>query len=257
MTWHAALRVHMRKPEVKYAHFRNALKSLPGDLVTRVRAGMSQALVVIVDDNEHMTRFRAAIENQVGTRLQDMQRKLRAAMELQIDQLAGAQLLLESPLGQIQILTGAVDVADMASRLGKRRNNAVTAARASAAFEEMLAPVAERWRIGKHGLFVNEHPDIEVLRRGLKISRVFDIGNDLATGSLRQLRQELEFRYRDEFDEDPSGVTVDADSRQSAHVGAGDLAAGWARELYGSDEGLRRVTDVFRRVVLNGKAVSR
>jgi hypothetical protein len=257
MTWHAALLAQMRRREVKYAHFRKGVSSLPSDLVNRVRAGMSQALVVIVDDREHMTRLRAAIENRVGVRLQDMQHKARAKMELQIHQAAGAAILRESPLGRIEIVTGVVDLAALASGLGKRRNNAVMAARAAAAFQELLAPIEERVKISGQSLFVNEHPDIEVLRRGGKVSRIFDIGNEKATGSLRAIRDELESLYGDEFDDDPSGVTIDADSSQSAHVGAGDLASGWARALYEEDDGLRKVTDVFRLVVLNGKVVSR
>jgi hypothetical protein len=257
MTWHAALLAQLHRREVKYADFRKNISSLPRDLVNRVRAGMSQALVVIVDDREHMARFQAAIENRVRVRLHDMQHKARAQMELQIHRAAGAAILRESPLGRIEIVTGVVDVAGLASRLGKRRNNAVMGVRAAAAFQELLAPVEERVKIGRQSLFINEHPDIEVLRRGGKVSRIFDIGNEQATGVLRAIRDELDSLYRDDFDDAGSGVTIDADSSQLAHVGAGDLAAGWARALYESDDGLRKVTDSFRRVVLNGKVVSR
>jgi hypothetical protein len=89
MTWHAALLAQMHRREVKYADFRKGTSSLPRDLVSRVRPGMSQALVVIGDDREHMARFQAAIENRVGVRLQDMQYKARAEMELQIHRAAG------------------------------------------------------------------------------------------------------------------------------------------------------------------------
>jgi hypothetical protein len=257
MTWHAALLAQVRRREVKYAQFRDGFPSPPIDLVNRVRAGMSQALVSIVDDREHMARAQAAVENRVGVRLQDMSRKTRAEMELHVHRLAGAEVLRESPLGRIARITGVVSVEALASRLGKRRNNAVLGARAVAAFQELVAPPEERLKIARESRFVTQHPDVAVLLRAGKVSRVFDAGNEQVTGVIRSVREELDRRYGDELDEEAAGITIDADSSQSAHVGAGDLAAGWARALYESDDGLRKVTDIFRRVVLNGEVVRR
>ena len=94
-----------------------------------------------------------------------------------------------------------------------------------------------------------------MLREAGKVVRVFDEGNQKATQAIQDLREAFSLRHADEFDEQPSRLTLDASSRESSHVGAGDLAAGYAHALYRSEDGVRQVAEAFRRVVLNGEVV--
>jgi hypothetical protein len=71
-------------------------------------------------------------------------------------------------------------------------------------------------------LFVNEHPDVAVLREAGTVVRVFDEGNRKATQAIQDLREAFSVRHADAFDEQVSGLTFDTRSRESRHVGAGD-----------------------------------
>jgi hypothetical protein len=255
MTWHAALLLQMRTGEVKYGQFRRARAGLPGALVRRVLNGMSQALIAIVDDRTHRRAAQAMIENRIGKRLVELDRKRTAELERMIDQSAGYQVLSESPLARVTMVLGDVDLAKLARSQVKRRNIGVLAVRAVAAFQELLAPIDERAKSSRTSLFVNEHPDVAVLREAGKVVRVFDEGNQKATKAIQDLRAAFSLRHADEFDEQPSGLTLDASSRESRHVGAGDLAAGYAHALYMSEDGVHQVAEAFRRVVLNGEVV--
>jgi hypothetical protein len=62
-------------------------------------------------------------------------------------------------------------------------------------------------------------------------------------------------RHANEFDAQPPGLTLDASSRESRHVGAGDLVAGYAHALYMSEADVRQMAEAFPKVVLNGGVV--
>ena len=51
------------------------------------------------------------------------------------------------------------------------------------------------------------------------------------------------------------GQSVEVNSIESAHVQASDVAAGYARELYCSTDGLKKVCDAYRTVILNGDVI--
>lgn len=52
-----------------------------------------------------------------------------------------------------------------------------------------------------------------------------------------------------------SGIVGEEDSKVANLIGASDIAAGYARELYESSDGLKRVTEAFDLMIVNGRVV--
>jgi hypothetical protein len=91
------------------------------------------------------------------------------------------------------------------------------------------------------------------------ISNVFDEGNRPSVDAIDALREAaddaLTRRDRWLLVLPPSGQVVEQSSFESPELQAADLAAGYARRLYESDEGLKKVCLEFRQVLLNGGIV--
>ena len=78
------------------------------------------------------------------------------------------------------------------------------------------------------------------------------------TNVIRSLRHQVAGRLYDANGiEIGTAPVVESNSKESRHLGAGDLAAGYARELYMSSHGLNKVRDAFDLVVLNGEVLRR
>lgn len=256
MTWHAALLGQLRTTEVKYAEFRRKRASLPRPLEARVLRGMRQAAIGIVDDREHMTNAQSVVENRFKKRLKDVDGRARAKLERVIAHVAGAYVLAESPLGRVAGFLGELDIAEIVRKQGNRRNIDTLAVRSVGVFLELVDPAVSdaREQLGDSRPFpADEHPDAALFRQSSKISRVFDEGNRKVTDTIRQVREQVEWHLQNDVEE-PSvvGVTTEISSKVSPHVGASDLASGYARDLYESSDGKRRVADAFNLVVLNG-----
>src|SRR4029453_7508382 len=89
---------------------------------------------------------------------------------------------------------------------------------------------------------------------------VFDKGNEKVSGLIRSLRQGVHDRIEEtEYLLIPDGVGIveERDSKISTEVGASDIAAGYARDLYESPEGGRKVADAFDLAFLNGEVLQR
>ena len=98
-----------------------------------------------------------------------------------------------------------------------------------------------------------------VLAAGERTQRVFDEGNAPSVLAINQLKDTIRTRLAGDGlivlpDDVPRGA-LEESSTGVAMLQAADLAAGYARELYLSTDGLRRVCEEFKGVIFNGSMV--
>ncbi len=257
LTWHAALLSQLRRSEVKWKDFRRKKDSLPTDLAKSVLLGMRKALIAITDDRE----YRAAVNESIGLALKKDVSTLPPEEQARIVEFGrpfvDRMVLIHSPLWEVNTFLGEDDLRDefddVVKKLGNSRNVRFLATRSVSAFFEAIGPydvsMAERWIV-----------DLEQrrMRAAIEPVRTFDQGNEKVTNVIRSIRREVAARVYGDLGVDIKPAKIlEADSKQSRHVGAGDLAAGYARDLYLSSDGLSRVRDAFDLVVLNGEVLRR
>lgn len=263
MTWHIALLTQLKKREVKYRTFVNARPSLPSDLVRTVYRGLRKALIVISDDQEFHREITSVFENIAGKNMLQMEPHLRDYFGQMASNYADEMVLLHSPLSRIETYLGrAGEIADLTryqKTLDNPRNIRVFACRAAGAFFEILDPDTRAKAIREleeyRYFFADRFESTLMLAAGTP-RRVYDRGNQLVTTVIRGLRQEVHNRIESsEYLLLPPthGLVEEADSKRVQEVGASDIAAGYARELYESSDGWKEVADAFDRVILNGR----
>jgi hypothetical protein len=256
LTWHAALLAKVKKQEIKWGQFRQRQDALPPELVKSVYVGMRSALIVISDDREYRATYKDALEESLKVDLSklapDMQEKLVTSGNPWVDRM----VLVHSPLWEVNAFLGGDEVRDdfdeHVKYLENSRNVRFLATRVTSAFFETIDPDED----GKTPGVVD--PERWRLSAAITPVRTFDRGNEKVTNVIRGLRQQGAGRLYDaDGVEIGTAAVTEASSKESRHVGAGDLAAGYARDLYLSADGLNKVRDAFDLVVLNGEVLRR
>lgn len=264
-TWHFSLLSKLRKREAKYADFRRNRESLPPELVRSVLQGVRKAIIAISDDRQHRIEMTATLENISGRSLKGLAPEVRKYFEGVVSKYADEMVLLHSPLSQVEHYLGADDDSVNFDRylktLENPRNVRIFACRAAGAFFEVIDPDSRKKAIDR--LYEYRYSSMNQLQSQLLYhagipTRVFDKGNQKVTNLIRKLRQDVHDRIESTeylLLPDSSGIVEEADSKESKEVGASDIAAGYARELYESSEGTKKVTDAFDLVILNGQVL--
>jgi len=262
LTWHSALLVQMRRREVKYNDFRKYRDSLPTQLVRDVLRGLRKAIVVISDDLEFRRRMAGMLENLAGKKVAAMDLSLQSFFANSVAQYADEMVLLHSPLARVEDFVGHGFESDNLQRyrntLKNPRNVRVFACRTTGAFVEVINPETRRKAIAaleEYRYFSTDRFESVLMRAAGAPRRVFDEGNRKVTDLVRGLRQSVHDRLEAaEFLLLPDGFggVAEAGSDLEPAVGASDIAAGYARDLYESADGRRKVSDAFDLAFLNG-----
>jgi hypothetical protein len=240
--------------------------TLSADLRDSAERCIREALITISDSTVHRLELQALVENRVmKRRLSSLPQPAREHMEAFIDEHVDLEVLFESPAyDAMRYLEGAEpDVRKLRRKLGNAHNVRIFSARASAAFAEYLdrerRADAIQLMIDKRYFFPDELTELFMVP-ALVPHRTFDEGNSKVFNLIRDIREGVAERIRRGerliLPADSAGAS-EADSRVSPHIAASDIASRIAGDLYRSDEGLRKVANRFRMVILNGSVVKR
>lgn len=266
LTWHFELLSHLRRREIKYAGFRRYRDQLPRDVVRRVLRGLRKAVIAISDDREHRLKMQAILENVAKKPLRSLDPHIQDYFDRVISRYADEMVLLHSPLWQVETFLGGGDIDDFrryVKTLENPRNVRVFACRATGAFFEVIDPNSKRKaldELAEFRYFSRGSLQSRLMQAAGVPTRVFDKGNEKVSGLIRSLRQEVHNRIEQtEYLLIPEGVGIveEMDSKISTEVGASDIAAGYARDLYESPDGGRKVADAFDLALLNGEVLQR
>ena len=281
LRWHQDVvqRLARRSHEIKAALVLNHWSELPLDLRRAVMRTIREACISILDPRAYALEFERIVlrasrghGDDVVSRIRRRflggyvaDRVLRSSPAWRIQKM----LFPESPfqLDEIYGVSSAHQGDDslfkaLRQKLQKPHNVRLYGARSAAAFAELLDP-NERMRaidelINKRYVWLGE-VDASVLTKHRMTKHVFDEGNRASVDAIEMLRtaadSALVRRERWPVVLPPSGQVVEESSFASKELQAADLAAGYARRLYESDEGPRKVCVEFRQVLLNGSLV--
>jgi hypothetical protein len=137
----------------------------------------------------------------------------------------------------------------------------VFACRAVGVFVEIVDPENRRRALealSDMRYFKSDDFDAQLMLDAQRPTRIFDKGNEKVTNMIRGLRRRVHDRLEDVHYlilPEGSGIVDEADSKVANLVGASDVAAGYARDLYESPDGLKKVSEAFDLVILNGQVV--
>jgi hypothetical protein len=185
--------------------------------------------------------------------------------------LAHSALLFHEPLfdmSEVYGVSSAYDVDDslfdvLKKKLRKSHSVRVFGARSAAAFAELLDP-AERVRVlrgieADQRYFFWQDIDATVFLRYRSTRQVFDEGERVTVDAIEFLRESadeaVQRNPRMRWLLGESAEVTEGKSHMAPELQAADLAAGYARRLYESDDGLKKVCIEFRQVLLNGTLI--
>jgi len=263
LTWHFELLWQFRRSEVKYNDFRKRRHDLPPDLVRRVLRGLRGAVIAISDDRQHRIEMEARIVNITKKPLGLLDASIQKYFTDMIGNFADEMVLLHSPIARVERFLGESDdtFSGYSKRLGNPRNIRVFACRAVGAFVEIVDPENRRRALealSDMRYFKSDDFDAQLMLDAQRPTRIFDKGNEKVTNMIRGLRRRVHDRLEDVHYlilPEGSGIVDEADSKVANLVGASDVAAGYARDLYESPDGLKKVSEAFDLVILNGQVV--
>lgn len=265
LTWHFDLMLRLKKTEVRYRHFRQARNDLSADLVRRVLRGVWQATIAIADDRPHRAKATRLLEEITRKPLRTLDPIVRARLTDIAERHVNDLVLLSSPLLRLtQIIGETLDppeppIREYVKALKHARNIRIFACRTVGTFIELLDPqhrqkALELVRRTQRYASADEL-EAELLHKAQIPARIFDLGNEKVTNVIRHLRHAVHDYLEDVHYlvvPEGAGVIDERDSSLAGEVGASDIAAGCARDLYESSDGRAKVIDAFRLVVLNG-----
>ena len=278
--WHSEL-VARCGPDLKWARVRNRWRDLSTDLRRATLRDLREALISIVDPSLYRFDLRNSMVNAVGQPERNWPAAFREWAEEELAKWEIREVLADSPAARIRrylttpdLFLGDEPAGDdtlgddfvvdfFADEFEKAHNARLFGARSAAAFAPLLD--RDEWICAIEDVIRDMryvtpgYIGRTVLAAGERTQRVFDEGNAPSVLAINQLKDTIRVRLAGEglivlADDVPQGA-IEASSTGVAMLQAADLAAGYARELYLSIDGLRRVCEEFKGVILNGSMV--
>lgn len=282
LRWHddVVARLAPRYRELKAARVLKHLSELPADLQRAVKRTIREACISILDPRVYTFQFEQML-SRVGGRYEST---VKAQIRQQfLSDFVRDEVLWHSPAWRIQRMlfpeplfdlsdvygvSSAYEMDDslfdvLKKKLRKPHAVRIFGARSAAAFAELLDP-AERARVlrgieADQRYFFWQDLDATVFLRYRSTRQVFDEGERTTVDAIELLRESADEavhrnpRMRWLLGE--SGEVTEGASHLTPELQAADVAAGYARRLYESDDGLMKVCIEFRQVLLNGTLI--
>lgn len=283
LRWHSDVvdRLARASREIKASRLLKYWADLPRDLRAAITRTIREATISIVDARAYQLEFDDMLVRVIRGAGEEILSRIRGqflaayvadrtlwnspAWRIQRMLYGDDPLTLE--VNQIYGISSANEYDDslfqsLRTQLQKQHNIRLFGARSAAAFVELADP-EERVRaieqLWDRRYFMPFDVDLTILARTDSTHHVFDEGNRPsveAIGTLRTAaRKAVRRRERWSITLPRSGGQSEESSRTRRELQAADIAAGYARRLYESDEGLKKVCLEFRRVLLNGTVV--
>jgi hypothetical protein len=282
LRWHGEVvaRLARKSRELKASRVLNQLSDLPIDLQRAIKRTIRESCISILDPRVYTFQFERMLSG-VGDRLGSS--GIAQIRQQFLSQFVRDQVLWDSPAWRIQRMlfpeplfdladvygvSSAFEVDDslfdtLKKKLRKPHTVRLFGARSAAAFVELLDP-AERADVlrdidaDQRYLFWQDL-DATVFLRHRSTRQVFDEGDRVTVEAIDVLREGA----NDAIQRNPRmrllltsrGEVTEGTSDTSPELQAADVAAGYARRLYESDDGLKKVCIEFRQVLLNGTLV--
>jgi hypothetical protein len=280
LTWHSEL-AKTCGSELKWARVRHRWDDLSPDLRRAAMRDLREALISIVDPSLYRFDLKNLMINAVRQPEAAWPMPFRDWAEAELAKWEAQEILADSPATRIErylkmpdLFIGdgsrekedddAQSVVDLFDDAFQKPHNArVFGARSGAAFAHFLD--RDEWveiieDVVRDMRYVTpQYIARRVLARGEVTQRVFDEGNAPSVLAIREIKGAI----RDDLEEAgvillpddlPEGA-VEASSASVIMLQAADLAAGYAKDLYLSDSGIRGVCEEFNGVILNGSMV--
>jgi len=275
VSWHKEL-ARICGDDLKWSKVRHKWPHLSSDLRRAVTKDLRDSLIIVVDPS----LYRFDLERTIASAVNEPESKWPYAFRQwafeQIEEYELHNVLLDSPAIRVERYATLPDIyVDLdlnedasvldtfADRFEKPHNARLFAARSAAAF----APILDRdeWikavkDEGEDRRYITpEHIGRTILAKGERTQRVFDEGNQTSVAAINELKESVRGGLSKAGlitlpDPIPIGA-VEQSSALTPTLQAGDLAAGYAEDLYRSSEGIRRVCEEFKGVILNGSMV--
>lgn len=282
LRWHKDVveKLARRSRELKASRVLNSLNELPVDLQRAIKSTIREARISILDPKAYTLEFDRLLAQAIGqgiaTEVRERFRRrfladyIRDGVILDSPAWRVQRMLFPEPLFDLSEVYG-IDTArhdddglfrELRKKLQKPHSVLLFGARSTAAFAELMDP-EERSKVLKNraetGDWLVRNPDIDVFLKHRGTSHVFDEGNRPTVDAIRFLRDSAD-RAAQRQERVPlvllnAGETTEKSSLASPELQAADLAAGYARRLYESQDGLKKVCLEFRQVLLNGSLV--
>lgn len=257
--WYFELVRRFRR-EVKYGDFKKHILGTGSE--RGVLRGIHDAVVFITDPFEYRFEIEENIRQITRKPVAELGADARRYFQGLVDQYTDEMILIHSPLLTVdRFLGGQIERADLAYYrrvLGKPRNIRIFASRSMGAFFEVVDPESRQRVLETLWNMRYIMPGVleaHLLQTAGIPHRVFDEGNVKATGLIIKLRRCVHHRLKDVHYLVPppgSGLVSEVSSKLVEEVAVSDIAAGYARDLYASSDGIRRVREFFRLAFLNG-----
>jgi hypothetical protein len=282
LRWHADVvtRLAPKSRELKAAHVLKHLNELSADLQRAIKRTIRESCISILDPRVYTFQFDQMI-SKLGSRLGSA--GMEAIRVRFLPEFVKNRVLWDSPAWRIQRMlfpeplidlseaygvSSAHEVDDsvfeaLRKKLAKPHTVRLFGARSAATFAELLDP-AERETVVRsveqeQRFVLGQDLDATIFVRHRLTRHVFDEGNRMTVNAIEFLResanQAVERNPRMRWMLPFKGEVIEAKSDASPELQAADIAAGYARRLYESDDGLKKVCLEFRQVLLNGTLV--
>ena len=280
LTWHQEL-VRVCGPDLKWAKVRHRWPDLSADLRRAVMRDLRDALISVVDPSLYRFDLKNLMINAVGQPESAWPAAFRDWAEEELASWEIREVLADSPASRIQryltmpdILLGDDSVgsesvkdesplATFSDAFQKPHNARLFGARSAAAFADLFD--RQQWirvieDVIRDMRYVGPgYIGRRVLAVGERTQRVFDEGNAPSVLAIGELKNTVRTHLENEGlivrpDRVPQAV-LERSSAGVAMLQAADLAAGYARDLYLSNDGIKRVCEEFKGVILNGSMV--
>jgi hypothetical protein len=282
LRWHSDVvsRLARRSRELKASLVLRHLDELPADLQRAVRRTIRDACVSILDARVYTFRFEQMLSALGGRFGSDGLSHIRQQF---LGEFVRNNVLWDSPAWRIQRMlfpepllglaeaygiSSAFEVDDslfevLKKKLQKAHSVRLFGARSAAAFVELLDPAEHEAALNemrRDGRFMfRQDVAAAVYLKHRATRHVFDEGNRVTVEAINVLRASANEAVHDNprlrLLLTPKGELSEGVSTASPELQAADVAAGYARRLYESEDGLKKVCLEFRQVLLNGSLV--
>ncbi|MEW6320897.1 MAG: hypothetical protein AB1635_07400 [Acidobacteriota bacterium] len=282
LRWHSEVvsRLARKSRELKASLVLKHLDELPADLQRAVKRTIREACISILDARVYTFQFERMLsglgkglgsEGRSRVRQQFLGEFVRNSVLWDSPAWRIQRMLFPEPLFELAEAYGVsssyeVDVslfAVLRKKLQKTHSVRLFGARSAAAFVELLDPAERKTvlrEISQDQRFMFwQDIDASVYLKHRATRHVFDEGNRVTVDAIDLLRESaneaVQHNPRLRLLVTPKGELAEGISIDSPELQAADVAAGYARRLYESEDGLKKVCLEFRQVLLNGSLV--
>ena len=282
LRWHddVVAQLAPRYRELKAARVLAHLGDLSADLQRAVKRTIRDACISILDPRVYTFQFeqllsRVGGRNESSAKAHIRQKFMSSFVRDKVLWHSPAwriqQMLFPEPLFDLSQVYGVSSVYDvdeslfdvLKKKLQKPHAIRVFGARSAAAFAELLDP-AERMRVlhdiaADQRYFFWQDVDATVFLRHRSVPQMFDEGERTSVEAIELLREHadeaVQRNPRMRWVLGESAEVAEGASHLNPALQAADVAAGYARRLYESNDGLKKVCIEFRQVLLNGTLI--